>query len=168
MKISPIAIALAPLLAFGSAGAQAPITEHEVRDLLLAEGFSHVDDVDYEESRGLWEAEVTTRDGTEIEVHVDPVSSRVLLGDGTPYVAGRPLPARPATALPAPIIVQLPAQPLDSTSVHDILANAGFHDVHDVEFDDGRWRAEARDATGEDYEIELDPIDGRIVHVEDD
>lgn len=189
MKTFILALGLAPLLAFGVAGAQTTLTEMDVRALLDSEGFNRVDDVDYEADRGLWEAEVVTLDGDEIEVHVDPLTGRILLGDGTPYVSTLapahtvPVPAprtvevvpmpRTVEVLPAPRTVELvpvptyrvPREPAD---VRALLVDAGFNSIHDIEFDDGRWRAEVRDATGEDYEVELDPVDGRIVHLEDD
>jgi hypothetical protein len=48
--------------------------------------------------------------------------------------------------------------------------NAGFHNVHDIDFLDskGVWKAEADDITGEDYELHVDATSGRIVHLEDD
>jgi hypothetical protein len=54
--------------------------------------------------------------------------------------------------------------------VHAVLAGAGYHDIHDIDWLDHRgvWKAEARDPTGEDREVHVDPIDARIVHVEDD
>lgn len=189
MKSFIPALGLAPLLAVGIAGAQATLTETDVRALLDSEGFSRVDDVDYEADRGLWEAEVVTLDGDEIEVHVDPLTGRILLGDGTPYVSTL-APAR-TVAVPSPRVVEVaPAPrtveivpprrtveivsvpsyraPRDPADVRAILVDAGFNSIHDIEFDDGRWRAEVRDATGEDFEVELDPVDGRIVHLEDD
>jgi len=186
MKSFIPALALAPLLAFGVAGAQSPMTEFEVRALLDSEGFSRVDDIDYELDSGLWEAEVVTLDGHEIEVHVDPLTGRILFGDGTPYVSTMPPPR--TVVVPAPRTVIVPAQrtvvvpahrtvtvpvpvylaPVNEAEVRDILVDAGFNSIHDVEFDDGRWHAEVRDATGEDFEVELDPLDGRIVHLEDD
>ena len=201
MKSFLTAVTLAPLLAFGVAGAQSPMTEFEVRALLDSEGFPNVDDIDFELDSGLWEAEVVTADGDEIEVHVDPLTGRILFGDGSPYVSTL-VPPR-TVVVPAPRTVVVPAErtvertvvipaertvvertvvlpaertvavpvyraPVNEAEVRDVLVDAGFHDIHDVEYDGGRWRAEVRDATGEDFEVELDPVDGRIVHLEDD
>lgn len=54
--------------------------------------------------------------------------------------------------------------------VHAVLAGAGYHDIHDIDWlsHQGVWKAEARDPTGDDREIHVDPIDARIVHVEED
>jgi len=48
------------------------------------------------------------------------------------------------------------------------LAAAGYSKVHDVDFDDGMWKAEAERADGNDVEIHLDATSGAIVHVEND
>ena len=51
-----------------------------------------------------------------------------------------------------------------------VLEGAGYTDIHDIDWlsNRGVWKAEARDATGDDREIHVDPIDARIVHVEED
>ncbi|RZA31070.1 MAG: PepSY domain-containing protein, partial [Lysobacteraceae bacterium] len=71
-----------------------------------------------------------------------------------------------------PTTRQVQADTLVSTlSEEDVkakLAAAGYSKIHDVDFDDGVWKAEADRADGNDVEIHLDPKDGRIVHVEND
>ena len=59
---------------------------------------------------------------------------------------------------------------LTESSVATIVMDAGFHNVHDIDYLDGKgvWKAEADDITGEDYELHVSPTSGRIVHVEDD
>ena len=59
---------------------------------------------------------------------------------------------------------------ISKTDVQLVLEGAGYTNVHDIDWLDHRgvWKAEARDATGDDREIHVDPIDARIVHVEDD
>jgi hypothetical protein len=54
--------------------------------------------------------------------------------------------------------------------VHAVLASSGYHDIHDIDWlsTRGVWKAEARDATGDDREIHVDPYDGSILHVEED
>jgi hypothetical protein len=48
--------------------------------------------------------------------------------------------------------------------------NAGFRNVHDIDYLDSRglWKLEADDISGEDYELHIEPNTGRIVHIEDD
>ena len=59
---------------------------------------------------------------------------------------------------------------ISKTDVQLVLEGAGYTNVHDIDWLDHRgvWKAEARDATGDDREIHVDPIDARIVHVEED
>jgi len=54
--------------------------------------------------------------------------------------------------------------------VTEIVLDAGFHNVHDIDFLDrkGVWKAEADDITGEDFALHIDPLTGLIIHIEDD
>jgi len=193
----PLSLLAAGLLAAGAAQA-GPATEAEVRAYLASEGFEVVGDVDFEANSGVWEADIRTRRGDRIEVHVDPVTGRIVFGDEDPALRGPVVRSSPPGAVvitdpdpetviiterrPATVVVQEqpetvvlpvrgrtpPPPAFGADDVRVILSEAGFHDIHDIAFDDGRWTAEARDATGEDYEVHIDPIDGRIVHLEDD
>jgi len=59
---------------------------------------------------------------------------------------------------------------LTSNDVKLVLAANGFHDIHDIEWDrsSGVWEAEARDPSGDDREVKVDPVNGRILENEDD
>ena len=48
------------------------------------------------------------------------------------------------------------------------LTAAGYSKIHDVDFDDGVWKAEAERADGNDVEIHLAANTGEIIHVEND
>ena len=50
------------------------------------------------------------------------------------------------------------------------LSDAGYYNIHDIDWlsSQGVWKAEARDMTGDDLEIHVDPIDARVVHIEND
>lgn len=65
---------------------------------------------------------------------------------------------------------ELATQPVSESTVPLIVMNAGFHNVHDIDYLAGKevWKAEADDISGEDYEIHVDERTGRIVHIEDD
>ena len=54
--------------------------------------------------------------------------------------------------------------------VANVLREAGYDNVHDIEYldDRGVWKAEADDARGEDFELHVDATTGEIVHFEDD
>ncbi|HEX7803969.1 MAG TPA: PepSY domain-containing protein [Pseudoxanthomonas sp.] len=132
------------LVASGAALAQTPkpdaLTEPQVRALLTEKGYTRIDDLDFED--GAWETDATSADGNRVDVRIDPASKRIF-----------------AEAL---------VSTLSEDDVKAKLSTAGYSKVHDVDFDDGVWKAEAERADGNDVEIHLDPKDGHILHVEND
>lgn len=137
---------LLPLLALGlSAHAAAavqdePLTEAQVRALLAEQGYTRIDDVDFED--GMWETDATSANDKRVDVRVDPVSGQVY-----------------AEAL---------VSNFSEADIKARLSAAGYSNVHDVDFDDGVWKAEAERADGNDVEIRLSPQDGSILAVEND
>ncbi len=134
----------AALVASGAALAQSPkadaLTEPQVRALLTEKGYTRIDDLDFED--GAWETDATSADGNRVDVRVDPATKRIF-----------------AEAL---------VSTLSEDDVKAKLSTAGYSKVHDVDFDDGVWKAEAERADGNDVEIHLDPKDGHVLHVEND
>ena len=134
----------AALVASGAALAQSPkadaLTEPQVRALLTEKGYTRIDDMDFED--GAWETDATSADGNRVDVRVDPATKRIF-----------------AEAL---------VSTLSEDDVKAKLSTAGYSKVHDVDFDDGVWKAEAERADGNDVEIHLDPKDGHVLHVEND
>ncbi len=144
-NLTAIAVATASLwLASGAALAQQAaadtMTEPQVRALLAEKGYTRIDDLDFED--GAWETDATSADGNRVDVRVDPASGKLF-----------------AEAL---------VSSLSEEDVKAKLGAEGYSKVHDVDFDDGVWKAEAERADGNDVEIHLDPKDGRILHVEND
>lgn len=140
-----IATAISLMLASGAAVARQPasadtMTEPQVRALLTEKGYTRIDDLDFED--GAWETDATSADGNRVDVRVDPASGKIF-----------------AEAL---------VSTLSEDDVKAKLSAGGYSKVHDVDFDDGVWKAEAERADGNDVEIHLDPKDGRILHVEND
>ncbi|WP_141454845.1 PepSY domain-containing protein [Pseudoxanthomonas sp. z9] len=140
-----LALAATPLLALAQTQpaqdpAKAAMTEPQVRALLTEKGYTRMDDLDFED--GMWETDATSADGNRVDVRVNPANGDIK-----------------AEAL------------VSNFSENDIkakLAAAGYSKVHDVDFDDGMWKAEAERADGNDVEIHLDATSGAIVHVEND
>ncbi len=140
-----LALAATPLLAQAQTQqaqdpAKAAMTEPQVRALLTEKGYTRMDDLDFED--GMWETDATSADGNRVDVRVNPANGDIK-----------------AEAL------------VSNFSENDIkakLAAAGYSKVHDVDFDDGMWKAEAERADGNDVEIHLDATSGAIVHVEND
>lgn len=133
---------VAPYAALAQSSPPADVlTEPQVRALLTENGYTQVDDLDFEDS--MWETDATSADGKRVDVRVDPVTGNIL-----------------ADAL---------VSTLSENDIKARLTAAGYSEVHDVDFDDGMWKAEAERASdGDDVEIHLDAKTGAIVHVEDD
>jgi hypothetical protein len=134
----------AALFASGAALAQDDsgdaLTETQVRALLTEGGYTRIDDLDFED--GAWETDATSADGNRVDVRIDAASGRVY-----------------ADKL---------VSSLSEDDVKAKLAVDGYSKVHDVDFDDGIWKAEAENSNGKGVEIHLDANDGRILHVEND
>lgn len=132
----------------GSAFAQAPaptagkdvLKEPQVRALLTEKGYTNIDDLDFED--GQWETDATSANGDRVDVRINPAS-----GD---------------------VVAEKLVSNLSENDVKAKLAAAGYSKVHDVDFDDGVWKAEAERADGNDVEIHLAANTGEIIHVEND
>lgn len=142
-------LTLAALAALsGAAFAQAPaptagkdaLKEPQVRALLTEKGYTNIDDLDFED--GQWETDATSANGERVDVRINPAS-----GD---------------------IVAEKLVSNLSENDVKAKLAAAGYSKIHDVDFDDGVWKAEAERADGNDVEIHLAANTGEIIHVEND
>ena len=142
-QILTLAVALAMA---GTAGAQAvrpntgsALTEADVRALMANQGYTEINDVEFKE--GVWTADGKSADGNHVEVKVDN-TGKVVADDNV------------ATISKDQIIVK--AQ------------EAGYKNVHDVQFEGGVWKVEADMADGTDVELKMDPNDGHIMGSEAD
>ena len=118
------------------AGAQGDtMTAPQVRAALESQGYTGINDVEFDD--GLWKADARSADGQRVELRIDPASGKVYPDDGVSR--------------------------LGESDVRARLAAAGYAKVHDVEFDDGVWTAEADDANGREVKLTLDPEDGRVI-----
>lgn len=57
------------------------------------------------------------------------------------------------------------AQPTDALTAPQVRAHleaSGYTDIHDLEFDDGMWKADAKSADGKKVDVRLDPRTGQI------
>lgn len=100
-----------------------------------AAGFRDIRDVEFDD--GLWQVDATAPDGQRVELHIDPATNEILDPRTPPALTAADIAAR--------------------------LASQGFTDVHDVEFDDGRYEAEARDRDGRRVDLTVHPGDGRVL-----
>ena len=138
--------ALAALSAAAVAQPPAPtagkdaLKEPQVRALLTEKGYTNSDDHDFED--GMWETDATSANGDRVDVRINPAS-----GD---------------------VMAEKLVSDLSENDVKAKLTAAGYSKIHDVDFDDGVWKAEAERADGNDVEIHLAANTGEIIHVEND
>lgn len=139
------AIALAVALAItGGASAQQQdatsdpadaMTAPQVRAALESQGYTDITDVGFGD--GLWKADARSADGKRVDVRIDAATGKVY----------------PDTAVSA----------LGAADIRAKLTAAGYLKVHDVEFDDGLWTADAEDANGRDLKLTMDPETGEVI-----
>lgn len=133
-------LATALLATVGAAVAQDGLTKPEVRAKLEAQGYTRVNDIEFDD--GMWEADARSADGNRVQVRLDATSGEVFANE---LVAN-----------------------LGKSDIKAKLATAGYTNVHDVDYDNGMWKAEADDPAGKDVQVTLDPSSGRIVGKEKD
>ncbi len=117
------------------------LTEPQVRALLTDNGYRRIDDLDFED--GMWETEEAT----------NAAGNRVYLR----------VPAN-GSGIRAEALVST----LSKADVKAKLTAAGYSKVHDVEFDDGVWEAQAEREDGNDVILRVDPNSGEVLAVEND
>ena len=123
-----------------SSQASDPMTEVQVRSLLASQGYTGINDVEFKE--GTWTADAKSADGNHVELKIDAATRNIYSDDEV------------ATIGKDQIIIKVQA--------------AGYTNVHDVEMEDGVWKAEANDSKGNDVELKLDPNDGHIIGSKED
>jgi hypothetical protein len=138
-KTLKIAIAAVFATVTGAALAQAPAGQMSGADVMQRveqAGYTDIRDVEFDD--GFWEVEATSADGSKVELYVDPRSGEVLDRNAAPTLTAADIAAR--------------------------LEAAGYTNVRDVEFDDGRYEAEATNAAGQNVDLKVDGRDGSVVH----
>lgn len=143
MKLRSLAFALLAASAAAPAFAADKATtlaEPQVRELLTQQGYTRIDDLEFED--GMWETDATSADGNRIDVRVDPASGKIFAEDVVATFSAEDIKAR--------------------------VTAAGYSKVHDVDYDDGVWKAEAEREDGKNVEVRVDAKDGRILAVEND
>ena len=197
MNVRRIHLSIAAALGLavaGLAGASEVRTESSVRALLSDQGYTEVTGLDL--AGGMWIAEGRDDQGRPVTIKIDPTTARVVSTSRTVTINPAPVtvverevevpvvkevvrevPVERTVVKEVPVertIVQevpvavIPAAPLTADGARAVLHQAGYHNVHDLSKKGDVWKAEARDATGDDREIHVDAMTGAIVHVEDD
>ncbi len=137
-----LATALAAAAAHAEGGQATPrtLTEPQLRQLLEQQGFTRIDDLEFED--GMWETDATSADGNRVDVRIDAATGKVFAEDMVSALSAEDIKAR--------------------------LTAAGYSNVHDLDYDDGVWEADAERADGKNVNIRVDPANGRILGVEND
>ena len=112
-------------------------TAPEALTRIAAGGYYAIHDLGFR--HGLWTAEATTLDGRRVDVVIDGVSGALWAGGGNV----------------APF--------LSAAQVRERLVAAGYTQIEDLEFDDGVWEAEARNAAGQRVDLVIHPVTGAIL-----
>jgi uncharacterized membrane protein YkoI len=124
----------------GTALAQDALTESQLRAKLEAQGYTKVNDVKFVD--GVWKADARSANGERVDLRIDAKTGEVFPDE---KVAN-----------------------LSEADVRAQLATAGYTNVHDLDYEDGIWNAEADDPTGKDVELKIDPSTGRVIGKEKD
>ena len=124
----------------GVAMAQAGMTEAQVRASLESQGYTKVNDVKFED--GVWKADARSANGNRVDLRIDATTGKVF---------------------PDELVANL-----SEADVRAKLATAGYTNVHDVDYEDGIWNAEADDPQGKDVELKVDPRTGKVIGKEKD
>ena len=136
--MSTAAFALAVVA--GGAQGQEALTQPQIQARLEAQGYTRVNDVKFED--GVWKADARSANGNRVDVRIDPRTGQVYPDE---QVAN-----------------------LGEADVRAKLAAAGYTNVHDVDYEDGIWNAEADDPQGKDVELKIDPVNGKVIGKEKD
>lgn len=135
LTILALSAALAVTAGTVVAQSRGDMTERDVRRVLAAEGYTDIDDIEFD--GGMWEAEARRRGGREVDLRIDPRTGAIYPEDGRTR--------------------------LGADDIRASLAAAGYERIHDVDFDDGLWEAEAYDRRGQEWQLYLDPRTAEIV-----
>ncbi len=140
MKKTFAALALALTFASGASWAQESLTAPQVRAKLTEQGYTKVNDLKFGD--GVWKADARSANGNRVEVRVDPKTGNVYPDE---QIAN-----------------------MSEADVRATLSAAGYTNVHDVDYEDGIWNAEADDPAGKDVEVKIDPDTGKVIGKEKD
>jgi len=121
--------------ASGIAMAQQALTSPQVQGKLTEQGYTKIHDLKFKD--GMWRAEARSADGNRMDVRIDAKTGQI-------YPEDR-------------------ASQLSRQDVRATLATQGYTHVHDVDFEDGIWKAKARNASGNKVKLKLDAKTGQVI-----
>jgi uncharacterized membrane protein YkoI len=136
-KISTLtfALTLGALSLSGIAMAQQAMTEPQVQAKLIAQGYTKVDDLKFKD--GMWHADAKSANGDKVDLRIDAKTGEIY-----------------------------PDKQVSKLSKQDVrasLESQGYTHVHDVDFDDGMWKAKAHNPAGNKVELKVDANTGKVI-----
>ena len=138
-KLAPLTLTLAlGTLALGissAAMAQQAMTEPQVQSQLTAQGYTKVHDLKFKD--GMWYAEARSANGSRVDLRIDASTGQVYPDEQVSR--------------------------LSKDDVRAALETQGYTHVHDVDFDDGMWKAKARNPAGNRVKLKIDATSGKVV-----
>ncbi|EIL92261.1 peptidase propeptide and ypeb domain-containing protein [Rhodanobacter fulvus Jip2] len=135
MKIAAAPLALTFGLGVSAAALAQSMTAPQVQARLTEQGYTKIHDVEFKD--GMWHADAKSADGNDVDVRIDPATGKVYPEDEV--------------------------SKLSEADVRASLSTQGYTDVHDVDFDDGVWKAKAKNAAGNKVKLRLDPSTGKVI-----
>jgi hypothetical protein len=198
MKIRQTLLATALGVVLAGSVSAAPMSASQAHDLLTAKGYTDVEMLQLENDVWLATAfdangqpvdvRINTRDSRISSTRT--VTTTTTTTVPAPKTIVKEVPVVVEKVVERPVVVErVVEQPVVRTpvivqerilvpiggkitkdDVRLVLEGAGYYNIHDIDYLSARgvWKAEARDSSGDDREIHVNPIDARIVHVEDD
>lgn len=118
-----------------AATAQQAMTEPQVQGQLTAQGYTRVHDLKFK--NGMWYAEAKSANGDRVDLRIDAKTGQVY---------------------PDKQVSQLSKQ-----DVRASLETQGYTHVHDVEFEDGMWKAKADNPAGNRVKLKIDATNGKVI-----
>jgi len=129
------ALALGTLSLSGIAMAQQAMTKPQVQGKLTTQGYTKVHDLKFKD--GMWHADARSANGDKVDLRID---------------------AKTGEVYPDKLVSKLSKQ-----DVRASLESQGYTHVHDVDFDDGMWKAKAHNPAGNKVELKVDANTGKVI-----
>lgn len=116
------------------------LTEDQIKSDIANAGYKEVKGLQFK--NGVWMAKARGGNDNWVRIRVGPTTGKVYQADA---------PSR-----------------LNQDEIKAKLTAAGYQNIHDVEFDNGLWSADAKSPQGENVDLLVDPDDGSVVASEHD
>lgn len=114
---------------------QQAMTEPQVQSELTAQGYTKIHELKFKD--GMWRTEARSANGDRVDLRIDAKTGQVY---------------------PDKLISKLSKQ-----DVRAALEAQGYTHVHDVDFDDGIWKAKAHNPSGNSVKLKIDADTGKVI-----